>query len=473
MELYPEKRIIGMDSIGKIIRSKTAFKTKYHFVIPIVKMFVLLLVITAGSSAFANEQVMTLDECIKLTLENNPQLKASTMDVLSSEGNFGIARSNLLPQINAVADAQRATSNLVITSKSPYASIYYQKPDNNNYPYYTASVSLSQQLFSFGKNYFGMKSSEELINAARYNLTNTRNTLIYNVKQNFYNLLQYNMIIDSDKYLLKQMETQLQLAESYYKAGLKTKIDVLSAKASLGSIKLNLITAENAKQVYILNLLSLMGLPLTSGISFTGHLEAIPVSTDASLYVSKALEKRPDYLSLERQLNSAKYSYKQSISSYFPTLSGNASYNWSGQDFPLVWNWAIGLELDFNIFSGFATTSAMEVARAQMLKLKYTIDQQKLSVELSVQSAIDNIEQAQKSITVAKDTLDQAQANLLLTEKGYSAGINNYLDYLTAVASYQNAQASYASALASYNIAVANLEYVTGIENLNGGNDED
>jgi outer membrane protein TolC len=426
--------------------------------------FIILFLLTISSFNIRadEEKTMTLNDCIRVTLENNPQLKASEMDVLTGEGNYGIARSNLLPQINFVANAQRTTSNLIITSKSPYASLYYKQPDNTNYPYYTASVTLTQQLFSFGKNYFGMKSSEELINAARYNLRNTRNTLIYNVKQNFYNLLQYNMIIESDKYLLKQMETQLQQAESYYKAGLKTKIDVLSAKTSLGNIKLSLITAENARKIYILNLLSLMGLPLTSAISFTGTLEATPITFDTSLYVNKALENRPDYLSLKKQLDSAQYSYKQSISSYFPTLSGNASYNWAGQDFPLVWNWAIGLELDFNIFSGFATTSAMQVARAQLLKIKYSIDQEKLAVELSVQSALDNIDQAQKSIAVAKDTLSEAEANLQLTEKGYSAGLNNYLDYLTAVANYQNAEASYATALASYNIAVANLEYVTG-----------
>jgi len=452
--------------MGSIIKS--VYLTKRIFFSYIMKdvfiSFIILFLLTISSFNIRadEEKTMTLNDCIRVTLENNPQLKASEMDVLTGEGNYGIARSNLLPQINFVANAQRTTSNLIITSKSPYASLYYKQPDNTNYPYYTASVTLTQQLFSFGKNYFGMKSSEELINAARYNLRNTRNTLIYNVKQNFYNLLQYIMIIESDKYLLKQMETQLQQAESYYKAGLKTKIDVLSAKTSLGNIKLSLITAENARKIYILNLLSLMGLPLTSAISFTGTLEATPITFDTSLYVNKALENRPDYLSLKKQLDSAQYSYKQSISSYFPTLSGNASYNWAGQDFPLVWNWAIGLELDFNIFSGFATTSAMQVARAQLLKIKYSIDQEKLAVELSVQSALDNIDQAQKSIAVAKDTLSEAEANLQLTEKGYIAGLNNYLDYLTAVANYQNAEASYATALASYNIAVANLEYVTG-----------
>ncbi len=434
----------------------------------------LLLTIPAVPSAGADQQrVMTLQDCISTTLENNPQLKASEMSILSSQGSYGMARSTLLPQINAVADAQRATSNFAITSKSPYASLYYRQPDNTNYPYYTASVTLTQQLLSFGKNYFGMRSSAELVNAAKYNLVNTRNTLIYNVKQNFFNLLEYNMIIESDNYLLKQMETQLQQAESYYKAGLKTKIDVLSARTSLGNIKLSLITAENAKQVYILNLISLMGLPLTSGISFTGQLEAAPVSADAGMYVQKALDNRPDYLSLKKQLDSARYSYKQSISSYFPTLSGNASYNWAGQDFPLTWNWAIGLELNFNIFSGFENSSAMQVAKAQMLNIQFTIDQQKLAVELSVQSALDNVAQAEKSISVAKDTLEQAEANMELTAKGYGAGINDYLDYLTAVSTYQNAESSYATALASYNIAAANLEYVTGYSIPNGEMDHE
>lgn len=428
--------------------------------------FVVITVMISKARA-DGQQVMTLHDCLKTTLENNPQLRTSEMDVLSSRGSYGIARSALLPQVNAVADAQRTTSNLIVTSKSPYTSLFYKQPDNTNYPYYTASVTLSQQLFSFGKNYFGMQSASELVRAARYNFITTRNTLIYTVKQNFFNLLQYNMIIESDKHLLQQMETQLQQAETYYKAGLKTKIDVLSAQTSLGNIKLNLITAENSRQIYVLNLLSLMGLPLTSGIGFTGELTASPVSPDAAIYVSKAIGNRPDYLSLQKQLDSATYSYKQSISTYLPALSGSASYNWSGQDFPLVWNWAIGLELDFNIFSGFQSTSATQVARAQMLKLRYTIDQQKLSVELSVQSAINNLEQAKKSIAVAKDTLSQAEATMELTEKGYKAGINNYLDYLTAASTYQSAESSYSTALASYNISIANLEYVIG----NGGTD--
>ncbi len=439
---------------------------------------VLLLSFTALTMAIPHARadgprVMTLNDCIKTSLENNPQLKASSMSVQSSEGSYGIARSVLLPQINAVADAQRSTSNFAVTSQSPYASLYYKRPDNTNYPYYTASVTVDQQLFSFGKNYYGMRSSAELVNAARYNFINTRNTLVYNVKQNFYNLLEYNMIIESDTYLLKQMQTQLEQAEAYYKAGIKTKIDVLSARTSLGTIRLNLITAQNARRIYILNLLSLMGLPLSAGVSFTGQLEAVPVSTSAGVYVQKALDNRPDYLSLKKQLDSARYSYKQSITSYFPSLSGNASYNWSGQDFPLTWNWAIGLALTFNIFSGFENTSALQVAKAQMLNIRYTMDQQKLTVELSVQSALDNLDQAGKSITVARDTLDQAEANMELTKKGYSAGINNYLDYLTAVATYQNAESSYATALASYNIAVANLDYVTGDTIANGGTEHE
>ncbi len=438
----------------------------------------LLLVLAAAATAIPDVradsgQVMNLDDCIKTTIENNPQLKAARMSIASSEGTYGIARSVLLPQINAVANAQRSTSNIALTSQSPYASLYYRQPDNTNYPYYTASVTLNQQLFSFGKNYFGMRSSAELVNAARYNLITTQNTLVYNVKQNFFNLLEYNMIIESDNYLLKQMETQLEQAEAYYKAGIKTKIDVLSARTSLGNIRLSLITAENARQIYILNLLSLMGMPLTAGVSFTGQLEAVPVSTDAGVYVQTALENRPDYRSLKKQLESARYSYKQSISAYFPSLSGNASYNWAGQDFPLTWNWAIGLALTFNIFSGFENTSALQVAKAQMLNIRYTMDQQKLTVELSVQSALDNLDQARKSITVASDTRNQAEANMELTKKGYSAGINNYLDYLTAVATYQNAESSYATALASYNIAFANLEYVTGSTISNGGTEHE
>ncbi len=429
----------------------------------IATYIVLLTVLVAVTTARADENhAFTLDDCVKITLQNNPQLRASEMDILSGRGNYGIARAALLPQINAVANAQRATSNLIVTSKSPYTSVFYRPPDNINYPYYTASLTLSQQLFSFGKDYFGMRSAAETIDSSRYNFINTRNTLIYNVKQNFFSILQYNMIIDADRHILKQTETQLQQAQAYYKAGIKTEIDVLSARASLGNIKLNLITAENARNIYTLNLLSLMGLPLTAGVEFTGELMAAAVTTNADTEVRQALDNRPDYLSLKRQLDAATYSYKQSISAYFPTLSGNASYNWSGQDFPLVWNWEIGLELGFNLFSGLQNTSASEVAKAQMLKLKYTIDEQRLSVELSVQSALDNLEQARKSIDVGKETLRQANANLKLVEKGYKAGINNYLDFLTAVGTYQTAQSSYATALASYNIALANLDYVTG-----------
>ncbi len=428
----------------------------------VIYIITLILIIGVQEVKADDRKILTLDDCIKLTLQSNPQLKSSEMNIMSSEGNYGIARSNMLPQVNAVADWQRATANLAATSKSPYISNFIVPPGNTNYPYYSASIGLNQQIFTFGKNYFGMRSASELVKSSKYNFINTRNTLIYDVKQNFFNLLQYNMIIDTDEYLIKQVETQLKQAEVYYKAGIDTKIDVLSAKASLGNIRLNLITAENARQIYILNLLSLMNMPLTDDVEFKGALVAAPFSSDINAATEQALNIRPDYLALKKQLDAATYSYKQSYSAFFPSLTGNASYNWAGQAFPIVWNWQVGLELTFNIFSGLQNSSALEVARAGMLQLKYNLDQLKLSVGLQVASAIDTIQQAEKSISVAGDTVKQSEANLALVAKGYKAGVNNYLDYLTAVSTYQNAKSSYASALANYNIAIANLDYVIG-----------
>jgi len=440
----------------------------------IFKYIFILLVIFYASAAAADQNThppvkITLDDAIRLTLTNNPQIKASAMDILSSKGSYGISRSNLLPQINAAADWQRATSNFAVTSKNPFIKGFYRSPGNTSYPYYGLSVSIKQQIFGFGKNYYGMKSSEELVKAAGYNLINTKNALIYSVKQNFFNVLQYRMIIKSDKHLLEQMKIQLRQAEAYYKTGIKSKIDVLSAKTSLGNIRLNLITAENAERIYMLNLLSLMGMSLTSNVSFTGELSSEPFFVDTHAAIKQAIKNRPDYIALKRQFDADIFSYRQSWSAFFPTLSGTASYNWSGQNFPLVWNWTVGFELGFNLFSGLQTVSAKDIALSQMLKIKYTLEQRKRTIELDVESAINNIKQAEKSIAVAKDTLKQAKANLKLAEKSYKVGTVDYFEYISAAATYQNTQASYATALSNYNTAMANFEYVTG----KGVNNED
>ena len=395
-------------------------------------------------------EIITLGRSIGIALKKNPQIVATTGSVNISESRVGEARSNYYPQVSAQGGYSRV---------SPLQGTATRL---SNYELYAGSVSASQNLIDFGKTSSQVNIAKYNLEASRSDLNTISDQVIFNVKQAYYNVLQARRSRDVALDVLKQFQQHLDQAKGFYEVGIKAKIDVTKAEVNLSNARLNLIRAGNAVKISWVVLNNAMGLPHAPEYTIEDDLAIHKFETTFDEALKRAYENRPDLKALVAKRKAAQEAIGLARTGYYPVLNGSASYNRSGQDFPLDHGWSAGVVLTIPLFNGFLTSHQVAEAKANLYVLKANEETLRQQVLLDIQSAYLNLQQASDSIATAELAVQQARENLDLANGRYAAGVGSPLEVTDAFAAYTSAQASYTNALYSYKIAQASIEQAMG-----------
>ena len=412
-----------------------------------------------------SEKTLTLKEALDLALHRNPNVKVSLKNYESIRAQEGQVRSGYYPQLEADLSYTRSTSNyapqpgLGSTPGSPGLE------SDATYPFYSASLSVKQLLFDFGKLNTQTRSANMMTRSSVEDLKTSESQVALNVKQAYYGLLQSLQMAKVQQETVQQMEEHLRQAEGFFQAGSKPKFDVTKARVDFTNARLSLITAENNVQVARVILNNAIGLPVDSVVLPADSLNfdnKEPISlADASRI---ALEQRPELTSVRFKKASGLSNLENAKQQYYPTLSASGGYAYRNEDFPLVYNWNIGATLTFPFFSGFQTRYQVDQFQANYESYSYQEEVAVQTVLLEVRQAYLNILAGIQQIKTAQLVVQQAEENLDLAKGRYSAGVGAPIEITDAVVSHSNARTSLVQALYNYNAAFAQFEKATGKE---------
>ncbi|MCX5833332.1 MAG: TolC family protein, partial [Deltaproteobacteria bacterium] len=245
--------------------------------------------------------------------------------------------------------------------------------------------------------------------------------------------------------------------------GVKPKFDVTKAEVDLSNAKLALIRAENAVRIARVNLNNAIGVPAAPEFTLENNLlyEKYEISFDEAM--KKAYENRPDLLSLMLKEQSANQSIDLAKTGHYPYVTGNASWGYGGNEFPLDRGWNVGAFLNVPIFSGFLVKNQIAEAKANLDVVKANEETLRQQVRLEVEQAYSNLTEASERISTALLTIRQAEENLELANGRYAAGVGNPIEVTDALVAVSSAKISYISALTDYKTAQANLEKAMGM----------
>jgi len=418
------------------------------------RLLISLLTALALTPSFAQENkniVLTLEDCINLTLQNNPAIAASYSTQEAQKSQLKQSKSNYLPQVNANAAYTRSNSN----------SSTGNNGTNNNY---SASVNASQLIYDFGQTSSNVGIQEKAYQTSVQNTNALLNDTIYSLKVAYYAVLSAQESEDVYKQSVEQYTEQLKRAKAFYSVGTYPKIDVTSAQVNLNDAKLNLLTAQNSVKTKKQELLNVMG---TNDISPDFTLEMKDILPPFELTLEQALQEaknnRPDLLAKQLQVESARQNIALAQTGYTPTLTANGSYGWSGADFPLYDRWSAGASLNVPIFSGLSTYNKVEQAKQNLQTAYHNLTAAEQKVALEVNTAYLSLHNAKERIPVAKLTAEQAKESYNLAVGRYKVGVGNYIEVKDAETSYSKAELSHIQAVFDYNLAVAKLKNAMGI----------
>ncbi|MBI5193939.1 MAG: TolC family protein [Nitrospirae bacterium] len=430
---------------------------KYYLISAIILLLVLITPFEAVADELINKgDSINLEKCMEIALLRHPGIIASKNTVNANQGRIGQASANYYPQLNWSAGYKRLSAESKTTPSGTNTA------DTNQY---TSSLSLNQNIYDFGKTSSQVTIQELNLESSRSDLENISEQVLLNVKKSYYGVLQARRNRGVANETVKQFEQHLEQAKGFYEVGTKPRFDVTKAEVDLSNARLGLIKSENALKIAVANLNNAIGLPDAPEYSIEDNLtfQSFPITFEEAL--SEAYKYRPDIRSISAKVRAAEYSIDLTEKGFYPLITGNAAYNWTGESLGSIndnKSWNIGATLSFPIFSGYSTTYQVEESSANLSVLKANEELLRQNVFLEVQQAYLNLHEAGERIPAAELTVRQAEENRDIAKGRYDAGVGSPIEVTDAETVLTNAKTTYIQALYDYKISQANIEKAMG-----------
>jgi outer membrane protein TolC len=146
---------------------------------------------------------------------------------------------------------------------------------------------------------------------------------------------------------------------------------------------------------------------------------------------------------------------------FLPTLTANANWSYSGQQFPLAPNWTAGVSLTVPVLDPPRFSQLNEVA-ANLASARANEEATRQSIVLEVQQSYVDLVSAKESIQAVLVLVQQARENLALAQRRYQVGVGPLIDVTDAQLAFTQAESQQIQALVNFKRAEARLRKATG-----------
>ena len=402
---------------------------------------------------------ISLEECLKFALGNNPRIQAAMQDVFASDYRIRQAWASYFPQFGWQTGYTRIR-------QLQLSDVFRQ---NLVFNYFVlGQISASQMLYDFGvtQNQVTIRKLDN--QGYKITLTGTVNDVICQVKQAYYNL-QY--AIEAKKVaedMVAKYAAFYDQAKAFYTVGTKPKVDVTIAEVNLSNAKLTLIQAENAVDIAMAKLNNTMGLPYFNKYKISENLRYEPCDVSLESAIKVAQESRPEFQLAEVKVEEARQNVKLVKKSYFPQLSVEGQFQVGGRTPASNYGYNFGGYLNFPTINGMLIKNEIKEAKALHSKEQANAINTKNNIYYEVQESYFSLKEKKNKIPVAFLGMKQAKENYELSYGRYKVGVGNPIELKEAQVQYQNAQLTYYQTMYEYNTARATLEKVIGKNLANG-----
>jgi outer membrane protein TolC len=400
-----------------------------------------------------NSLDVTLEDCLKFALGNNPKIQAAIQDVFASDARIRQAWSAWFPQISWQTGYTRIR-------QLQLSDVFGR---NLVFNYYTlGQISLSEMLYDFGvtQNQVTIRKLEN--EQYKITLTSTINEVVCDVKNAYYNLLYTIEQKRVAEEMVKRYDLFYKQAKAYYTAGTSPKVDVTIAEVNLSNAKLSLIEAENAVDIAMAKLNNTMGLPYMNKYNVQDKLKYRPCDISLDEAVEVAKEARPDYKLAIVKIETARQNLQLTKKAWVPQLTLEGQYQIGGSTFVSNYGYNFGAYLNFPTINGMLIKNEIKEAKSLHSKEIANAMSTQNDIYLEIQNAYYTLKEKKNKIPVSILSVKQAKENYELSFGRYRSGVGNPIELKEAQVQLQDAELSYYNTLYEYNSARANLEKAIG-----------
>jgi len=354
---------------------------------------------------------LTLDDTVKLAVENNLNLQKQKIDLGASRFSERNMWSEIFPSISANAGV--GYRNALFSGSEP----------NNSGLNYSVGLGISLG-FNAGIP-FAMKSIKLAHQANLLKYEDAVNQLSIQVTKKFYSLVaeKNNLLLLEEIQNLAQR--QFARSEISFRNGLVGELSLLNSRLALENARYNLIAARTASQNNTAEFFAMLGMTPNADVTLSGEVNVVRVEVDSETLINDHLHKRPDIARNMQEIERLKNERLQSVlQNQAPSL--NLSFEWGSSNFdPFNDNFNASARLNIPIDPWIPGTSKSQAVRRAL----NAIDKAKLDLAMAEDSAKTQIRSlaallhnSWDGILIARLSLDAARRSYQLTEQGFNSG---------------------------------------------------
>ncbi len=448
-------------------------------------------VLLAGEETISpgHPRSFTLNEAVETALRQNPDILRALQEIERTKGLLVEVRAQALPRLDATAVFRQTDPNLtdfgsgfavtgggggVTPTPMPTATpmdgasfTSFGTTDNS----YNLAFEVTQLVYS-GSVFPAIRAANFTRDIAYYQLRDVVDTVISNVRQQFYLVLLNKALIEVQDESIRLLNSQLRDQQNRFEAGTVPRFNVLRAEVELSNQRPELIRARNNYRITQLQLAKTLGLDFDPArgdgdpLRVVGSLDYEPRNIPLTVAIEMGKERRTFLKQQRANMLTQKEQVRIAAAGYHPTIRLNGGYEFQSSPFSdnvrdAQGGYTVGAVGEWAIWDSGATYGRIKQAKAVYEQARITLEDAVRQVELEIQQAYSSMQQNRELIGSQAKNVEQAQESLRLAGARLDAGAGTQLEVLDARVALTRSQSTRLQALYDYNAAVAEFDRVT------------
>lgn len=452
---------------------------------------------------FAQDNKMSLKQCIETALSNNTLVKKSGLRTDAAAVNLKQSKNNLLPSINGNFNYGFNQGRSV----NPLTNSYINQQLNSS----NVGLNGSITIFNGLRLQNIIKQNSFAYDAAKMDEQQEKDNLKLNVILDYLQVLSNEDVLAIGKAQVEVTKKQVDRMTILVNEGAVGNYQLTDLKGQLANEVIADINAENNLQQSKLSLCQLMNIAYNSGLILEKADEEIPASkyADSTEGVYQASLKNFALIkSNDLKIKSAEKAVKVSRAGFFPTVSFNANlgsdysslaqtltptnvtetttgdyviinnnqnpvlqqqqnYSYSKTGYARQLNNNLGtfagISIQVPIFNGFQTRNSIKLSKINFTNSKLESDNTKLQLRQNIEQAWLDMNSSFEKYKALTDQVSNFKESFRAAEVRFNSGVINSTEYLISKNNLDRASTNLAQAKYEYSFRTKILDYYKGV----------
>jgi outer membrane protein TolC len=399
---------------------------------------------------------LTLLDGLRIVTEENRVVRIKQQEERMSRADTAIARSRLLPSVNA-------SYGQTFLEHQPGLRAGSLTAETGERSFYTYQLVVQQILYDFGGVTSLYQAAKLMEDTKRLDTIRTRNGVALTFSTLYFDVLESEKMITVAEREIESLASHEHVARDLLQSGLITRNDLLQAEVRLADAQRKLLDARNMRKINEARVNSMLTRPLGTPIEVVEVTRPYAEPPPYEGAAEAAEKNRPELQIVDATLKALGYEERARRSEYFPKVLAQGERDYTKNKY-LTYeeNMGVSFSMSLNLWSGGSTRAELEKARLAQSRLR--IERARLADDISLELEkyyLDAVN-ASEAIRVAAGAISQAEENLRITRLKFAEGTGIARDVTDAIALRTLSETNYYRALYDYYRSEAGYLYALG-----------